>query len=503
MHLFRLAQFLFLSAPSAAFVLPVVPCQPPTSLLPRGDGRTALQQSADGGVENQAIEALRSLADFHDGRWQGKARSFAVTADVAAGIVQRQISPVYQSAVKLSLDVANRDFTMTETLEWDDKISSRKVSLQSSNVDVDDVDASFSLDQTLPDLPADLMGTSKLPAFLIEHCLAVSDDRRARCWALYGVDGSLVRVVVSEETRVLSSDVPTSQQEESSSSPMGLTASDLLEMQSDVDRLVDKISGQDSSSSLDVTSTDRMEQLSQRASSGEGDAGANSTTGLSLHPASLLELSSGVWLGDIVIRDHPTIPLTPEQRGKGFGPSDGASSDTRPSSAFAEWSVGVQKIAWRWMWNFGEEIRQINDVGKSMGAELISGLSVSLAGSVCVNEGLSRRIPKEDRMVYIDWGGEDVGFLVGSFAVQLPRYLAFDRALKQKSNGRPFTTEFSVYQSAPSDETMTDDEGAEVAAFPTLMCSKATRVYNYEGSLKQGCTSLFTFKRFGIDKEDV
>jgi hypothetical protein len=42
-----------------------------------------------------------------------------------------------------------------------------------------------------------------------------------------------------------------------------------------------------------------------------------------------------------------------------------------------------------------------------------------MSGSVCVNEGLSRRIKKEDRMVYIDWAGDNVGFLVGSVSIQV------------------------------------------------------------------------------------
>lgn len=492
----RLARLLFLLAPSLSFVPPSLP---PIKVPRAGAAHTRLRQSSSDGVDDQAVEALRSLADFHDGRWQGKAKSFSLTADVAAGIVQRKDSPVYHSSVKLGLDVANRDFTMTETFQWDDKVSSRKVSLQSSNIDVDSVDGSYSLDQTLPDLPADLIGTSKLPQFLIEHCLAVSDDRRSRCWALYGVDGSLVRVVVSEETR-LKSNTASEQQflsgDEGSAPTQGLTAADLLEIQSDVDRLVDNITGEKRA----VPTDDRIGQLANRASAGDSDAGE---IGLDPHPASLLELSAGVWLGDIIIRDHPNVPTNREQRGTGFGSSTSVDkTKERQSTGFAEWSVGVQKIAWRWMWNFGEEIRQVNDVGRSMGAELVSGLASSLSGNVCVNEGLSRRIPKEDRMVYVDWNGDDVGFLLGSVSIQLPRYLTFDRTSNPRGNGRPFCTEFAVYQSAPPDTEIPDNEG-DVSALPKLVCSKATRVYNYEGLLKQGCTSFFNFKRFGSEKDDV
>lgn len=475
----------------------------PTQL---GQGKN--KNNNDGSVNDQTIEALQALADFHEGAWEGQAKSFAVTADVAAGIVQRVDSPVYQTFTKLGLDVENRDFTMTETWQWNNgesdgdnesgtKVSSRQVSLQSGNVDVDAVDASYSLDQTLLTLPVDLVGSSKLAQFGIEHCVAVSDNARAKCWALYGVDGSLMRIVTSLEVRQqLQSKTRSSGT--SNTDDSSLTAADLLEMQNDVDRLVDKITGNGdpSSETLPLTPQERLEQLNQHLADdkAQGDA-----IDLSLHPASLLELSAGVWLGDVIIRDHPQVPNTSKERGTGFGKD--SSSNTKPvrSNRFGEWSVGVQKIAWRWMWNFGEEIRQVNDVGKAMGAELVSDLATSLAGNVCVNEGLSRRIPKNDRMVYVDWnGGNDVGFLVGSFAIQVPRYLTFER------RGRPFSTEFAVFQSAPADSS--DDGNAEegnndVTNLPNLVCSKSTRVYNFEGLLKQGCTSFFSFKRFGDAKE--
>jgi len=114
---------------------------------------------------------------------------------------------------------------------------------------------------------------------------------------------------------------------------------------------------------------------------------------------------------------------------KGFGRRGATSSDgsaefqddpVAAAAPFASWEVGVQKMAWRWMWNFGDEIRQIVDVGRgSMGAPLAAPLRSSRAGVVCVNEGLSRRIPKEERMVYVDWEGDNVGFLVGSVAIQV------------------------------------------------------------------------------------
>jgi hypothetical protein len=162
------------------------------------------------------------------------------------------------------------------------------------------------------------------------------------------------------------------------------------------------------------------------------------------------------------------------------------------------------------MWNFGQEIRQVNDVGKSMGAEVVSTLASSLAGNVCVNEGLSRRIPKDDRMVYIAWSGDDVGFLLESFAIQVPRYLTFDRTQNPRGNGRPLCTEFSVFQSAPleqkarmGDSVNEEQDEDDVSRMPQLICSKISRVYNFEGLLKQGCTSIFQLKRFGTEKDVI
>ena len=496
MKLFRNVQFLLLySVPLIIFGFTPSPFLPSECRSGRGALSRRLAKDDGGSVDEQALDALRSLADFHDGQWQGQTKSFQVTADVAAGIVQRRTSPKYKVSVKLGLDVANRDFTLSETMTWDDKVSSRKISLQSSNVDVDAVDGSYSLDQTLPDLPADLMGTTKLPQFLVEHCLAVSDDCRARCWAMYGVDGSLIRVVVGCEERVKQ----TSAGNDATASSQGLTVADFLEIQSDVDRLVDNITGGSSEDFISMSSTipeKRLEQLTERTGKSES---CNGDIDLTLHSASLLEMSAGVWLGDVIIRDHPTVALSREQRGQGFGTTPKSRSE-RVSTGFAEWSVGVQKIAWRWMWNFGEEIRQVNDAGKSMGAELVPGLASSLVGTVCVNEGLSRRIPKEDRMVYVDWNGDDVGFLVESFSIQLPRYLTFDRTQNPRGNGRPLSTEFAVFQRAPSAFEGSEDNCDE-SSLPKLVCSKVTRVYNFEGLLKQGCTSFFTFKRFGTEKD--
>lgn len=147
-------------------------------------------------------------------------------------------------------------------------------------------------------------------------------------------------------------------------------------------------------------------------------------------------------------------------------------------------------------------------------------LAQSLSGTVCVNESLLRRIPRDARMVYIDWdNGDYVSFILGSVSMQvsaqdfeginrrllstnsqhvpllqLPRYLTFDSSSTKKV--KPFYTEFCVYQSANVEESNGDEKGSDDdVPLRELCCSKIARVYNFEGKLKQGCTSFYTLKR--------
>ena len=471
---------------------------------------TRLGSSSDDNNGEQIMETIQSLSDFHEGRWTGVAKSFSVKDDVAAGIVQRSTSPPYKLSVKLGVDVANKDFKMTETLEWNDKLSSREISLKDSHTDVDAVDGSYSFDSTLPSLPAEIVGTDKLAQFVIEHCIAVNDDERARCLALYGMDQRLMRVVLCQESR--GEEPATVSPDQASDSKSTFTAADLLEMQSDVDRLVDKLTGSSDSANNSQSEEDRLEAL-QSASSGKKETADQQV--LKMHNANLLEMTSGVWLGDLIIRDLPYVPLSPDERGRGFGGSSKKQSIVAKASeaGFAKWSIGVQKAAWRWMWDFGEEIRQVLDFGRAMGAEY-AGSPASLPGVVCVNEGMSRRIPAAERMVYVDWNSDDsVSFLSGPMSVQVPRFLTFDSNSKTQPSKAIFT-EFGVFSSSPGEAIdpstfNLEVEGEEVAqdnfdinALPEIACSKISRVYNYEGLLKQGCTSFYTLKRFGAEKDD-
>ncbi|CAB9509019.1 expressed unknown protein [Seminavis robusta] len=513
----------------------------------------------------QSQEALQSLGDFHQGSWKGHATSFTVTADVAAGIVLKKKSPEYQVDIQLSYNPRGR-LSINEVYSWQNKqgneqeplafASTRSLDIADSSVDVDAVDASYSLhqqqqqsssrdsndddepsaegEQQLQQVPVDLTGTEKPVEFAVEQCIAVSDDERVRMLALYGVKQDLIRVVVCNEQRV-----PSDSDDDAAAAPEGatpLTVTDLLEMQTDVDRIVDKIAGQikgidddgnesnrDGSLSS-PSSDDRLQQLQESiakaqsksapqtpptmSTSKRDDPSKRDDQGplLSRHPMSLLELTSGAWLGDSIIRDFPTVPgelQSASTKGKGFGASKKGNSYNDSPPPFGSWAVGVQKVARDWLWDFGEEVRENNSAGKCMGAMMEPALSQSRAGQVCENQSLSRRIPKEERMVYIDWNNGNngnsgqVGFLLGSVSIQVPRYLTFGE------NRKAFYTELCVYQST----TTSAEDGSSMNAMsldddslgelPEVICSRICRLYNTEGLLKQGCTSFYTLKRFG------
>lgn len=430
--------FLILVGVMGARAFSPVPCLVST----RRRSNTGPYMSDPMGSDNESTDVIRSLIDFHDGSWEGTATSFSVTPDVAAGIVQKKTSPKYKTSIKLGL--GEDGMTMTETFDFDDKISSRTIPLIKSNMDVDAVDGSYSLDTSLPNVPSAITGTEKLAQFGIEHVIAVNDDARARCLAFYGVDdGSLARVVIMHEQRIQGTGVKADAAQS--------TQDDLLALDSDLDRIVDKIAGQvkggsDETAKENVSEDeDRMKRLQKamqsRSSAEEGPS-------LSLHPMSLLELSSGVWLGDAIVRDLPNVAATPFDSGKGFGSSKPTATEEERRD-FANWDVGVQKNAWRWIWRLGESIRQEDEVGNAMGTPMAKCLADSLSGTVCVNESLSRRIPKDQRMVYVNWdNGDYVSFILGSTSVQVSYLVIVLLVSCMSLSSQPYLTTHIIFACA-------------------------------------------------------
>ena len=527
-----------------------------------------LRHSAFGAGDDPVVSTIRSLADYHEGEWLGRARSFTVTQDTAAGIVQRKLSPEYTVNVKLSTSRTTVDttkeqaisaskletgtITLSETVHWADKFSHRFIPLFTppgvlssehqeecavGDVDVDEVDGSYSLDIKQPtDFPSVLSGFSgkdsidkKRLKFVVEHCIAAGEDRRCRCFAVYGEDDSLLRIVVSDEKRVKKADVGRNIDDSAENVKIETIPNDMFEiddvkeLENDIDRLVDKMTAKrdersqensykdtqiddpnDDNEQFFSYSTPKAPAGSDRSEKSPVDSTTGSTQSLSPYPISLLEVSNGVWLGDMIIRETPNISASPAatRRGKGFGQekfkSTPPSSYPKRGKSFAEWNTGVQKIAWRWIWNFEEEIRQIVDAGKTLGSSMDIFLQKSLAGNVCVDESFSRRKPKDQRMVYIDWGQDSVGFLLGPFTVRLPRYVNFDPfALSSRAAAvsKPIYTEFGIFQNGSLPNSPSSNGVGEIC------CSKIGRLYNFEGRLKQGCTSFYTYKPFEFDND--
>lgn len=306
---------------------------------------------------NQSKEALRILVDFHEGTWKGKAASFSVTNDPSAGIRMRKVSPAYTSTINVGLDLGKQNYVMTETMEWEDKMKRRQVSLIETNTDVDTVDGSYSLDTCLPDFPEDIIGTQKLLQFGIEHCVAVNDNARIRAFAFYGIDQSLARIVVCHEERCTEAN-----------------ASSTNKPHDDVN-----------------IPTSRLVPI----------------------PINILELTSGVWLGSMMLRG-PASYVEP----KGF--SIKSTQRLPPKKQFAKWSIGVQKVALQWKWDLDDSIQKLVTVGNPLGIGLPKEMTISISGIICANEWFATRIPEEQRMMYVDWmGGDQVGFIVNNVVIQV------------------------------------------------------------------------------------
>ena len=127
-------------------------------------------------AQEQAAHGLHALSDYHVGEWTGQATSFTVSPDIAAGILRRKTSPPYTLSVQVINKTNPTNSAFTETLTWNEEDSvdessyARSIPLftsQSTNMDVDDADASYSFDRAQHDhdatigLPARLSGTNK------------------------------------------------------------------------------------------------------------------------------------------------------------------------------------------------------------------------------------------------------------------------------------------------------------------------------------------------------
>merc|ERR1712127_24702 len=117
---------------------------------------------------------------------------------------------------------------------------------------------------------------------------------------------------------------------------------------------------------------------------------------------------------------------------------------------------------------------------------------------------MSRRIPKEDRMLYIDYDmGAYAGFTLGSIYLKVPTFLFFSQMDADKLV-LPFVTEFAVFQKDSTDDNNKDDESfdTEDDINGEILCSKMMRVYDH-GRLKQGITSFYTLKPMASEADKM
>ena len=264
-------------------------------------------------------------------------------------------------------------------------------------------------------LPMAISGIdNKIVTSIVEHCLVTNENERCRCFLLYSKTGlygngsnsnddqskqeeRLVRVVICDERKVV--DVDSNKvdllqlAEEEKSSQMG-------------DSRLDQLAAAMGNPTLQNQIMDRC-------------------------PVSLMTLSLGPWLGDSVIRDksyNDLLPTSPtKSSNKGFGtPKKVPTSQNQQGGGFAEWVIGVQKVAMEYKWDYGSTVRHCLEFGKSMGI-YCENWPLSSTGTI-FEERMSRRLSPEERTVYIDYDmGSYCGFVVGSVYVKVSVYYIINK----------------------------------------------------------------------------
>jgi len=458
-------------------------------------------------MKQQKGEALQSLSDFNDGVWSGVATSFSVTSDVAAGITRRKVSKPYKASVSTQFGLGGDGLKIVETLQWESDLknseggtclSTRSIPIGVST-DVDSVDGSYSCDEMIFKMPSAITGTESLIKFAIEHSLAISDDERMRCFLLYGVESQLVRVMICQERRV--------KDDGKANNIAGTTLSDEEEIAADINNLVNEIAGKISGSGMagglgfgssedseelkggvteESTPEDKLDRLKKSLRSSLEQEDAKSFHNKIIpYQVDMFSLTTGVWLGDAVIRDHKEV----KSSGKGFE-TQSRSKAKNFGDGFAEWSLGVQKAAFQFLWDFDESVRHVISWGRSMGARTDDNMPVSSVG-VMNDKLMSRRLKPEERMIYIDYDmGKYAGFIVGSVYIKAPRFLTFSETKSDIAS--PFFTEVVMFQKRTGPD---ESPGRNIEFDDTeIFCSRMTRLYTKDGELSQGCTSFFVLK---------
>lgn len=528
-----------------------------------GDGQSvspaSLLAGLDLGLEDEDVP-MAECWDCKDG-----AITYVVPMDPAAGLKKGVISKPYKSNVQIQMDFSSllsaasgaktkkKGLRLVETIQFVEKDGtsssmpfSRSIAL-GANIDVDSVDGSYSLDDTLatnsdtvfplPLLPPSLLVGGIQPTdvkMVVEHTVAVSELERSRCFLLYGdADGGetgetsgetdetghnyrLLGVVLSEETKKLPQQANDGIQDAviessdlfdlgQSKPPSPLLPLDVLEINQDSD---DSKVDDDKMDKLFKALDKHNKRVMESASSSSEDGTPSSTKHVSTmekHSMGMFGLSSGVWLGDTFIREaipsKDQLDRIRETRQMGFGKSTSKSSskgnNKESEDGFGNWHIGVQKATLNFQWDYDSKVVQSYEFGKCFGTMTSTSCMANSksSGTVVVNEGRAMKKREERRVIWDMDGGAYVAGLIGSSYFRAPRYMTFSQS---RSSLASYLTEFIVfYKPAKEAASTSSDDDTEKAA--EHYASRIARLYNSnDGGLLQGSTAFFSLKQHGI-----
>mmetsp|Transcript_21151 Transcript_21151/g.36368 ORF Transcript_21151/g.36368 Transcript_21151/m.36368 type:complete len:293 (+) Transcript_21151:460-1338(+) len=261
-----------------------------------------------------------------------------------------------------------------------------------------------------------------------------------------------------------------------------------------------------------MQSLDKGNQRVMDGMGGGSDPGNDATSTMERHSLGMFGLTSGVWLGDTFVRESlPSNSMAPST--KGFGrkqqtPTKGGTSSSAEGEngdRFATWTVGVQKVALAFEWDYSQTVSQSYTYGKCMGTatSLSSMANLKSDGVVVVNKARPTTRREERRVVWDMDNGSYVAGLMGDSYFRAPRYMNVSRGRRSYS-ADAYLTEFMVFYRPGKEERDGVESAADIIGggggaaevSPEYYCSRMARLYNAnDGSLMQGSTAFFSMKQ--------
>jgi len=392
--------------------------------------------------------------------------------------------------------------------------------------------------------------------FLVEHTISVSETERCRCFLLYGgasndgrgggsvgdnftvpdedINEDDFAIIAAKRARSGKKDKSESIEAEKSYRLLSVILAEetkVLPAEQQSSEMNTQLIGSSNTSESVSASASPVNLLELNQSTGDGKMNqliqslqkhndrvmnsiATSTGGGTMERFSLgmFGLTSGVWLGDTFIREN--IPLSLQRaresrsgRNKGFDlkKKQSDSGTGIDEDRFANWSLGVQKVALRFEWDYSDSISQSYTYGKVMGTatSLSSMANIKSDGIIVVNESRPTKKREERRVIFDMDGGAYVSGLLGACYFRAPRYMSFSQSRSYSADA--YLTEFMVFfrpaldaSSSASDSSFIGVKDSDV---PEYYCSRSCRLYNANnGLLQQGSTAFFSLKRVGSDQ---